>query len=57
MSKLVKIISIPNRLQNQNIHIIAIAIGFAIQFVSSEVSLDHAPYYMTERSPIEFLND
>ena len=57
MSKLVKIISIPNRLQNQNIQIIAIAIGFAIQFVSSEVSLDHAPYYMTERSPIEFLND
>ena len=50
-------ISIPKRLKNQNIHIIAIAIGFAIQLVPSELLSDHAPYYITDKSPIEFLKD
>jgi hypothetical protein len=57
ISKLVNMISIPKRLKNQNIHIIAIAIGFAIQLVPSELLSDHAPYYITAKSPIEFLKD
>lgn len=57
INKFVKIISIPKRLKNQNTQIIVIAIGLAIQLDPSELFSDHAPYYITARSPIEFLKD
>ena len=53
MSKLARIIIIPTRFKNQNVQITNIAISFADWF--SKLSLSNDPYFVTERSPIEFL--